>query len=163
MNLPSSLAESFNFIIRWIKGAFGHSSDMSLERFIKAQEKTYEGALAELKDGAKTGHWIWWIFPQKKGLGTSENSTYYGLSGVSEARAYLKHSVLGPRYRECVAVVHHQLLHEKIPPLELMGEEIDVLKLGSSLEIFLAAAGSRDARLRAQIMQLLELLRPFRR
>jgi uncharacterized protein (DUF1810 family) len=136
---------------------------MSLERFIKAQEKTYEGALAELKAGAKTGHWIWWIFPQKKGLGTSDNSTYYGLSGVSEARAYLKHSVLGVRYRECVAVVHHQLLHEKIPPLELMGGETDLLKLNSSLEIFLAAAGLRDARLRAQMMQLRELLRAFRR
>ena len=131
---------------------------MSLERFIKAQEETYEGALAELKAGAKTRHWIWWIFPQKKGLGTSENSTYYGLSGVSEARAYLKHSVLGPRYRECVAVVHHQLLHEKIPPLELMGEEIDVLKLGSSLEIFLAAAPPTDESFRAQAQAILKVL-----
>jgi uncharacterized protein (DUF1810 family) len=132
--------------------------NMSLERFIKAQEKTYEGALAELKAGAKTGHWIWWIFPQKKGLGTSDNSTYYGLSGVSEARAYLKHSVLGPRYRECVAVVHHQLLHEKIPPLELMGGETDLLKLGSSLEIFLAAAPPTDESFRAQAQAILKVL-----
>lgn len=131
---------------------------MSIERFIKAQEKTYEGALAELKAGAKTGHWIWWIFPQKKGLGTSENSTYYGLSGVSEARAYLKHSVLGPRYRECVAVVHHQLLHEKIPPLELMGGETDVLKLDSSLKIFLAAAPLTDESFRAQAQAILKVL-----
>jgi len=60
---------------------------MSLDRFIKAQEKTYAGALAELKAGRKTGHWIWWIFPQLRGLGTSHNSTYYGITDEAEARA----------------------------------------------------------------------------
>jgi len=60
---------------------------MSLDRFIEAQEKTYAGALAELKAGRKTGHWIWWIFPQLRGLGTSHNSTYYGIADEAEARA----------------------------------------------------------------------------
>jgi uncharacterized protein (DUF1810 family) len=59
---------------------------MSLERFIQAQEKTYAGALAELKTGKKTGHWIWWIFPQLRGLGKSEYSIFYGLADEAEAK-----------------------------------------------------------------------------
>ena len=82
---------------------------MSLERFVQAQEKTYAGALAELKAGRKTGHWIWWIFPQLRGLGTSHNSTYYGLADEAEALAYLQHTILGARYRECVVLVHGHL------------------------------------------------------
>ena len=68
---------------------------MSLDRFIQAQEKTYAGALAELKSGHKSGHWIWWIFPQLRGLGTSHNSTYYGLADEVEARAYLRSALQG--------------------------------------------------------------------
>ncbi len=113
---------------------------MSLDRFLQAQEKTYEGALAELKDGRKTGHWIWWIFPQLNGLGTSHNSTYYGLADEAEARAYIQHPVLGARYRECVGVVHRHLCLEGVDPGVLMGSEIDVLKLRSSLELFLRVA-----------------------
>ena len=85
------------------------TSAMSLERFVQAQEKTYAGALAELKAGRKTGHWIWWIFPQLRGLGTSHNSTYYGLADEAEALAYLQHTILGARYRECVVLVHGHL------------------------------------------------------
>jgi uncharacterized protein (DUF1810 family) len=58
---------------------------MTLERFIQAQETSFEGALAELKAGRKSGHWIWWVFPQLKGLGTSHNSTFYGLDDEAEA------------------------------------------------------------------------------
>ena len=58
---------------------------MSLERFVQAQENTYAKALAELQAGRKRGHWIWWIFPQLKGLGTSHNSTYYGLAEIGRA------------------------------------------------------------------------------
>ena len=111
---------------------------MSLERFIQAQEKdgSYDRALEELRAGRKTGHWIWWIFPQLKGLGTSHNSTYYGLADVAEARAYLAHPVLGARYRECLKVVYAHLCKGGVSPLELMGSEIDVLKLRSSLRLF---------------------------
>ena len=112
---------------------------MSLERFVQAQEKggSYECALAELKAGRKTGHWIWWIFPQLKGLGTSHNSIFYGLADEAEARAYMRHPVLGQRYHDCVHEVYMQLYAKKKTPLELMGSEIDVIKLTSSLELFL--------------------------
>jgi uncharacterized protein (DUF1810 family) len=110
---------------------------MALERFVKAQESTYESALAELKAGEKTGHWIWWIFPQLKGLGTSHNSTFYGLADEAEARAYIQHPLLGQRYGDCVHEVYMQLYAKKKTPLELMGSEIDVMKLRSSLELFL--------------------------
>ena len=109
---------------------------MSLERFLKAHEKTYTAALGELKAGRKTGHWIWWIFPQLRGLGTTEYSVFYGLADQAEAKAYLEHPVLGARYRECVAVVHRHLCEGGVAPLTLMGSEIDVLKLRSSLGLF---------------------------
>ena len=118
---------------------------MSLERFLKAHEKTYTAALGELKAGRKTGHWIWWIFPQMRGLGTSEYSVFYGLADQAEAKAYLEHPVLGARYRECVAVVHRHLCEGGVVPLTLMGSEIDVVKLRSSLELFLKVAGEESA------------------
>ena len=77
--------------------------DFDLERFVKAQDSVYGSyydALSEIKSGRKTGHWIWYIFPQIKGLGHSYNSEYYGISGEDEARAYLNHPVLGMRLRE---------------------------------------------------------------
>ena len=72
---------------------------MYLERFLHAQEQdgSYDCALAELKAGRKTSHWIWRVFPQLKGLGSSNNSTYYGLADEAEARAYQAHLVLGAR------------------------------------------------------------------
>ena len=118
---------------------------MSLERFLKAQEKTYDAAFGELKAGRKTGHWIWWIFPQMRGLGTTEYSVFYGLADQTEAKAYLEHPVLGARYRECVAVVHRHLFEGGVAPLTLMGSEIDVVKLRSSLELFLKVAGEESA------------------
>jgi len=109
---------------------------MSIERFIKAQEKTYANALAELKAGAKQTHWMWWIFPQPRGLGTGENSIYYGIVDEAEALAYWQHPVLGQRYRECVKVVYEQICVKGVAPLKLMGEEIDVMKLKSSIKLF---------------------------
>ncbi len=131
---------------------------MSLDRFIHAQEKTYAGALAELKAGKKTGHWIWWIFPQLRGLGTSYNSTYYGLADEAEAQAYLEHPILGARYRECVAVVHGHLCQGRVDALTLMGSEIDVLKLRSSLELFLKVTSAEAATLRGQAQGILKVL-----
>ena len=76
-----------------------------LERFVAAQAGVYDGALRELQRGHKTGHWMWFIFPQLRGLGRSELSTYYGIASLDEARAYLGHPVLGPRLLACAAAV----------------------------------------------------------
>jgi uncharacterized protein (DUF1810 family) len=129
-----------------------------LDRFLKAQEKTYADALAELKAGRKTGHWIWWVFPQMRGLGTSEYSVFYGISDEAEAMAYLQHPVLGPRYRECVEAVHGHLCQGGVAPLALMGSEIDVLKLRSSLEIFLKVTLADDKVLSGQVTDILNVL-----
>ena len=111
--------------------------------------------MAELKAGQKTGHWIWWVFPQLKGLGTSENSFIYGLDDEVEARAYLTHLVLGARYRECVEVVHSHLHKGGVSPLTLMGSEIDVVKLRSSLELFLKVAHEAEEAFRQEAAQIL--------
>ena len=108
---------------------------MSLDRFVKAQGNSYAKALAELKAGAKRTHWMWWIFPQIRGLGSSDNAIYYGIADETEAGAYLQHPILGPRYRECLDVVYDQLCVRGIDPLTLMDSEIDVLKLKSSLQL----------------------------
>jgi uncharacterized protein (DUF1810 family) len=91
--------------------------------------------LAELKAGAKETHWMWWIFPQMRGLGSSDNAIYYGIANEAEAIAYLQHPILGARYRECFDVVYDQLCVRGVDALTLMNSEIDVLKLRSSLEV----------------------------
>ena len=78
--------------------------DHSLERFVDAQERMYDIALAEVKSGKKLSHWIWYIFPQLKGLGESNNSRYYGIDDIDEAKAYLNHPILGTRLREITSV-----------------------------------------------------------
>lgn len=131
---------------------------MSLDRFVQAQEAFYEGALAELKAGEKTGHWIWWIFPQLKGLGTSHNSTFYGIADEAEALAYLQHPILGPRYRECVGIVHGHLCQGGVAPLALMGSEVDVRKLRSSLKLFLGITEPTEETFRVQADAILQVL-----
>ena len=131
---------------------------MSLDRFVQAQEAFYEGALAELKAGEKTGHWIWWIFPQLKGLGTSRNSTFYGIADEAEALAYLQHPILGPRYRECVGIVHGHLCQGGVAPLALMGSAIDVMKLRSSLALFLKVVAAPEEIFRDQAEAILRRL-----
>jgi uncharacterized protein (DUF1810 family) len=129
-----------------------------IDRFVKAQEKTYAAALAELRAGEKRGHWIWWVFPQMRGLGTSEYSVFYGIANEAEAMAYLSHPVLGSRYRECVSVVHGHLCQGGVAPLQLMGSDVDVLKLRSSLQLFLKVAAKSDTLLRSQASEILRLL-----
>lgn len=131
---------------------------MSLDRFIQAQEKTYAGALAELKAGEKTGHWIWWIFPQEKRPNVSERSVLYALADEAEASAYLHHPILGARYRECVAAVYVHLCHREVNPEALMGSDTDVKKLHSSLSYFLKVAGEEHAELRGQAQDILKVL-----
>ena len=129
-----------------------------LDRFVKAQEKTYAAALAELRAGEKRGHWIWWVFPQMRGLGTSEYSVFYGIADEAESLAYLSHPVLGARYRECVEVVYDHLCQAGVAPLKLMGSDVDVLKLRSSLQLFLKVAATSDTLLRSQASEILRLL-----
>ena len=129
-----------------------------LGRFIRAQEKTYADALAELKAGRKRGHWIWWVFPQMRGLGTTEYSVFYGIVDEAEALAYMQHPVLGTRYRECIALVHGHLCQGRVDPLTLMGSEVDVMKLRSSLKLFLRVASKSDTIFQAQASAILRLL-----
>ncbi len=106
-----------------------------LQRFVHAQANgVYEQALAELRAGEKRTHWMWFIFPQHSDLGRSEMAKFYGLTGEEEARAYLAHPLLGPRYRECVAAVRAQLDAGK--SLEAIFGELDAMKFRSSVEIF---------------------------
>ena len=73
---------------------------MNLERFVSAQERDYETALSEIRDGHKKSHWMWYIFPQIAGLGRSSMTQYYAISDIEEAKAYMQHPVLGPRLVE---------------------------------------------------------------
>jgi uncharacterized protein (DUF1810 family) len=76
-----------------------------LRRFVDAQDRVYDTVLAELRNGAKRSHWIWFVFPQLRGLGRSATAQRYGISSLDEARAYVAHPVLGPRLRECTGLV----------------------------------------------------------
>lgn len=107
--------------------------DFDLERFLKAQAQDYETALMEIYDGEKESHWIWYIFPQLKGLGHSYNSEYYGLDGREEAEAYLNHPVLGARLREISQTL---LQHQGKSIYSIMGSSIDVLKLKTCMQLF---------------------------
>jgi uncharacterized protein (DUF1810 family) len=77
----------------------------ALQRFVEAQDGMFNTVLAELRSGAKRGHWIWFVFPQLRGLGHSATAQHYGISSLDEARAYLAHPVLGARLRECTRLV----------------------------------------------------------
>jgi uncharacterized protein (DUF1810 family) len=77
----------------------------NLQRFVDAQESTYEGACSELREGRKCGHWMWFIFPQIAGLGHSQLASKFAISSREEAEAYLRHPLLGPRLRECAQLV----------------------------------------------------------
>ena len=111
-------------------------NDFNLERFVLAQRNVYSQALSEIIRGRKTSHWMWFIFPQVKGLGRSYESQLYGIGDLSEARAYLAHDVLGNRLRECVSAL---LRIENRTALEIFGP-IDEMKLRSSLTLFNAAS-----------------------
>jgi len=109
------------------------SDPHDLQRFIDAQESIYETALAELRAGSKRSHWMWFIFPQLRGLGLSPTAQFYGIDSLDEATAYLGHPLLGTRLRECVDAI--------LPWSGRLGAEVifgatDALKLRSSLTLF---------------------------
>jgi uncharacterized protein (DUF1810 family) len=107
----------------------------NLQRFVDAQGRgAYEQALGEIRAGDKRSHWMWFIFPQSATLGRSPTAKLYGLSGEEEARAYLAHPLLGPRYRECVGAVRAQVDAGK--SLEAIFGALDAMKFRSSVEIF---------------------------
>lgn len=111
----------------------------NLERFVEAQNEygTYELALSEIKAGRKRSHWIWFIFPQLKGLGFSYNAQYYGIEDSNEAKKYLEHPVLGPRILEISEAL---LKLQENDPAVVMGGSPDDMKLKSSMTLFAAVS-----------------------
>lgn len=105
-----------------------------LERFVTAQDAhgTYDQALAELRDGRKTSHWMWFVFPQIAGLGRSGMAQQYAIADLDEARGYLEHPVLGPRL---VTAAESVLTHRDRTAEQILGG-IDALKLRSSMTLF---------------------------
>ena len=124
------------------------SDPFDLQRFVDAQDRggTYDGALAELRAGRKTSHWMWFVFPQIAGLGNSPMAQRYAISSLDEARAYLAHPVLGDRLRESARALTGL---DTRSPEEVMGG-IDAMKLRSSMTLFLRAAP--DEPLFAQVL-----------
>lgn len=105
----------------------------SLDRFLKAQEATYPQALEEIRSGRKQTHWIWYIFPQLKGLGHSYNANFYGIADIKEARQYLNHPILGTRLHEITRAL--LLLPEDLSAEAVLGS-IDALKVCSCMTLF---------------------------
>jgi uncharacterized protein (DUF1810 family) len=103
-----------------------------LQRFVEAQAPVYDGVLAELRAGHKTSHWMWFVFPQLAALGRSSTAKFYGIANLAEARAYAAQPVLGPRLRECCAV----LLSLHGPSAHDIFGGIDEVKLKSCLTLF---------------------------
>lgn len=107
-----------------------------LERFVAAQEGVYPRALAELRRGRKESHWMWFVFPQIAGLGTSPTARRYAIASADEARAFLAHPLLGARLRDCTAAI---LAHRERGAEAIFGP-VDAMKLRSSMTLFEAVA-----------------------
>jgi uncharacterized protein (DUF1810 family) len=113
-----------------------------LQRFVGAQARVFPQVLAELREGRKRSHWMWFIFPQIAGLGSSSTAQHYAISGRAEALAYLAHPILGPRLRQCTDLVNQ--ISGRIPNRtidEIFGYPDD-LKFRSSMTLFAAVAPS---------------------
>jgi uncharacterized protein (DUF1810 family) len=112
----------------------------NLGRFVEAQDTVFAAVRAELRVGCKRTHWMWFIFPQLAGLGSSPMARLYALSGIAEARAYLSHPVLGPRLQECTGVVN------AVPGSTALGifGSPDHLKFRSSMTLFARVAGGEN-------------------
>ena len=110
-----------------------------LNRFIEAQSQTYGDAIKEIKAGHKETHWMWWIFPQYKGLGESELSKYYAIQDRKEAEGYWKHPILGERLRECMRA----LLDLNTNDAEEILGEIDAIKLKACMTLFYFHGGEK--------------------
>ena len=111
-----------------------------LSRFVEAQAPIYASALQELRDGEKRTHWMWFVFPQLRGLGRSTMAHRYGIVDLGEARAYLDHPLLGARLEECTRAM---LAHAGTPLRTILGFPDD-LKFLSCMTLFDAAGGSKE-------------------
>jgi uncharacterized protein (DUF1810 family) len=117
-----------------------------LERFVTAQDRggTYAAAVSELRAGLKTGHWMWFVFPQLAGLGRSATAREFAISSIDEARAYLRHPVLGPRLVDSARILAGTGAGERAggpggrSATEILGP-VDAVKLRSSMTLFMAA------------------------
>ena len=119
----------------------------SLDRFVKAQERMYQVALKEIREGQKRSHWMWYIFPQLRGLGTNSMAHTYGIIDLDEAKAYLEHPWLSGRlYELCVSL----LQHKDKSAYEIFGD-IDEMKLKSSMTLF--ALTSEDYTIFDQVLE----------
>jgi uncharacterized protein (DUF1810 family) len=105
----------------------------NLQRFVDAQSGTFDRALVELQAGSKQSHWMWFIFPQLRGLGHSPAAQLYAIVSLDEARCYLEHALLGPRLHECVEAV--LAWSGKRSAEQILGP-VDALKLRSSMTLF---------------------------
>ena len=113
------------------------SDPFDLQRFVDAQARVYDQVLDELRAGRKRSHWMWFVFPQIAGLGSSATAARYAISSLDEARAYLQHELLGPRLRECTALVN-AVQDRSIG--EIFGSPDD-MKVRSSMTLFAHATG----------------------
>ena len=114
----------------------GTQDPYNLQRFVDAQARVFDQVLTELREGRKRSHWMWFIFPQIAGLGSSDMARRFAISGREEAAAYLQHQVLGPRLKQCAHLVN-QVSGRTIE--EIFGYP-DNLKFHSSVTLFAAAA-----------------------
>src|SRR5579859_5905795 len=109
--------------------------DYDLDRFVSAQSDIYPEVVRELTNGRKVGHWMWFIFPQMRGLGRSETATLYGIASLEEAKVYLEHPLLGQRLRECTGLV---IASGAMSLVAIFGP-IDAMKFCSSMTLFAEA------------------------
>jgi len=116
------------------------SDRFNLQRFVDAQASVYQEVRRELRAGRKESHWMWFIFPQIAGLGTSPTSVRFAIASLDEARAYLAHPVLGPRLRECAKLAVDV---EGRTAREIFGP-VDEMKFRSSVTLFAQAAPDED-------------------
>ena len=119
---------------------YSSTDPFHLERFVLAQDPVYKHVLSELQAGEKMSHWMWFIFPQIRGLGRSSISIEYAISSRDEARAYLQHPVLGARLKECTRLV---LLVERRSAFEIFNEPDD-MKFRSSMTLFAQVSSDDD-------------------
>jgi uncharacterized protein (DUF1810 family) len=111
------------------------SDPFDLQRFVTAQDGSYDRALAELRRGRKQSHWMWFVFPQIAGLGRSPTAQHYAISGLDEARAYLRHPTLGPRLKESA----RSLTELSSTDADAVLGPVDAVKLRSSMTLFARA------------------------
>ena len=131
--------------------------DANLQRFREAQDagtpSAYQQAIAELQEGRKSSHWIWFVIPQLRGLGQSPTAKHFGIADLCEARSYLADKLLSKRLEQVIAIIADQLLQPNQTLIRLMGSDLDANKTISSLTLFEAAGLASATPLLNQLSQ----------